>query len=286
MTEKANLDQVCEALARTMKVLRDILDRPRNCAHKCNCMARNSSMISKELEFALIAGKSALILAADDAGTDSIAGDKCRKLATVIQDHINALSTPPAPDAVTAQAPSCETCGGSSRVMANHFDADRFDVSAPKCTDTIPCPDCQPKPSEGTVSEACRWPECECSSGAAERCSKPIYSDDARVAKIRDEDGRPRVVAICNELLTARATIERQAGEIDAMREAIGVAARKSIDRISQLEADLAAARLDAFDKAVADELPRVSHLEYDSHEICKHFAAKVRERIAAGDGK
>ena len=40
-------------------------------------------------------------------------------------------------------------------------------------------------------------------------------------------------------------------------------------------------ALLAAFDKAVADELPRVSHVEYDSHEICKHFASKVRARIA-----
>ena len=124
MTEKANLDQVCEALARTMKVLRDILDRPRNCAHKCNCMARNSSMISKELEFALIAGKSALILAADDAGTDSIAGDKCRKLATVIQDHINALSTPPAPDAVKRYVNDGDLLpDGRTYVLASDYDS-------------------------------------------------------------------------------------------------------------------------------------------------------------------
>ena len=38
---------------------------------------------------------------------------------------------------------------------------------------------------------------------------------------------------------------------------------------------------LTAFDAAVADELPRVSHLEYDSHEICKHFADKLRERLS-----
>ena len=36
------------------------------------------------------------------------------------------------------------------------------------------------------------------------------------------------------------------------------------------------------FDSAVAEELPRVSHIEYDSHEICKHFAGKVRERMLA----
>lgn len=39
---------------------------------------------------------------------------------------------------------------------------------------------------------------------------------------------------------------------------------------------------LSVFDECVAAALPRVSHIEYDSHEICKHFAEKVRERIAA----
>jgi hypothetical protein len=38
---------------------------------------------------------------------------------------------------------------------------------------------------------------------------------------------------------------------------------------------------LSAFDAAIAAELPRVSHVEYDSHEICKHFAAEVRKRLA-----
>lgn len=41
---------------------------------------------------------------------------------------------------------------------------------------------------------------------------------------------------------------------------------------------------LSAFDAAIAAELPRVSHLEYDSHEICKHFAGKVRERLVTDD--
>lgn len=36
-----------------------------------------------------------------------------------------------------------------------------------------------------------------------------------------------------------------------------------------------------AFDTAVAAEILRVSHLPYDSHEICKHFAAQVRARLA-----
>lgn len=46
--------------------------------------------------------------------------------------------------------------------------------------------------------------------------------------------------------------------------------------------ADRADALLSLFDAAVAAELPRVSHLEYDSHEICKQFAATLRERLAA----
>lgn len=42
---------------------------------------------------------------------------------------------------------------------------------------------------------------------------------------------------------------------------------------------------LSAFDAAVAMELPRVSHLEYDSHEICKTFADHVRAILAATGG-
>lgn len=39
--------------------------------------------------------------------------------------------------------------------------------------------------------------------------------------------------------------------------------------------------KLTEFDKAVADELQRVNHIPYyDSHEICKHFAAEVRKRL------
>jgi hypothetical protein len=73
-------------------------------------------MISKELEFALIAGKSALILAADDAGKDSIAGDRCRKSATVIQEHIDSLSTPPSAAQVKpwAYAHKFETAWGAT----------------------------------------------------------------------------------------------------------------------------------------------------------------------------
>ena len=39
---------------------------------------------------------------------------------------------------------------------------------------------------------------------------------------------------------------------------------------------------VEAFDKAVAEELQNVSHVTYDSHEICKHFAGKVRSRLSA----
>lgn len=38
---------------------------------------------------------------------------------------------------------------------------------------------------------------------------------------------------------------------------------------------------VELFDSAVAAELPRVSHAEYDSHEVCKQFASRLRERIA-----
>jgi hypothetical protein len=39
---------------------------------------------------------------------------------------------------------------------------------------------------------------------------------------------------------------------------------------------------LDLFDLAVSELLPRVTHVQYDSHEICKHFANELRTRIAA----
>lgn len=42
------------------------------------------------------------------------------------------------------------------------------------------------------------------------------------------------------------------------------------------------AATVAQFDAAVAAELPLVSHLAYDSHAICKKFAANVRGRLAA----
>lgn len=50
---------------------------------------------------------------------------------------------------------------------------------------------------------------------------------------------------------------------------------------LSELEAQPSVEqRVEAFDRAVANELPCVSHTEYDSHEICKHFASKVRARL------
>ena len=39
---------------------------------------------------------------------------------------------------------------------------------------------------------------------------------------------------------------------------------------------------LQQFDEAIAAQLPRVSHLQYDSHEICKHFAGEVRKQLEA----
>jgi hypothetical protein len=39
-------------------------------------------------------------------------------------------------------------------------------------------------------------------------------------------------------------------------------------------------ALLTAFDAAIAAELPRVSHVTYDAHDICEHFAAQVRKRL------
>jgi hypothetical protein len=38
---------------------------------------------------------------------------------------------------------------------------------------------------------------------------------------------------------------------------------------------------LAAFDEAVERELPRVSTVEYNSHEICKHFAGELRARLS-----
>ena len=41
-------------------------------------------------------------------------------------------------------------------------------------------------------------------------------------------------------------------------------------------------AKVAQFDAAVAAELPLVSHLAYDSHAICKKFAANLRGRLTA----
>jgi hypothetical protein len=57
---------------------------------------------------------------------------------------------------------------------------------------------------------------------------------------------------------------------------------REAIATLTSRVAELEGALLNAFDTAVSAELPRVSHLEYDSHEICKHFASKVRERLVS----
>lgn len=189
------------------------------------------------------------------------------------------------------QAPSCETCKGTGKIAQMFSDPTLFNPHT-----SSPCPDCQPKPSEGTVSEA----DVLAVVSGLENVRCDLFSMSRPAVSAIQGKSIHLIERLRDELTQARAAIERQAGEIAALNrkldqaEAVrseeafaGALADQVRDsRISNLEADLAAARLNAFDKAVADELPRVSHLEYDSHEICKHFAAKVRERIAAGDGK
>jgi hypothetical protein len=46
------------------------------------------------------------------------------------------------------------------------------------------------------------------------------------------------------------------------------------------------ASGLSDFDAAVAAELPRVSDVEYNSHNICKHFAGELRKRLSTRLGK
>lgn len=80
-----------------------------------------------------------------------------------------------------------------------------------------------------------------------------------------------------------------EADEMDRRGEGTGGAAymhaeaNKIRARAAELEAAapaLSAGVVEAFDAAVAAELPRVSHVQYDSHEICKHFAGEVRKRL------
>lgn len=52
-------------------------------------------------------------------------------------------------------------------------------------------------------------------------------------------------------------------------------------DKVAELEKDALA----AFDAAVSAELPGVSHVHYDSNEICAWFAAGLRTRLAAMKG-
>lgn len=66
--------------------------------------------------------------------------------------------------------------------------------------------------------------------------------------------------------------------------DGIAEALREAADEIDAMQARSQATQpaqvtglLEAFDDAVSQELPRVSHVEYDSHEICKHFASKIR---------
>jgi len=74
-------------------------------------------------------------------------------------------------------------------------------------------------------------------------------------------------------------TCARHTG-LDAVIELLNEAADE-IDRLSARQPAEVTGLLEAFDDAVSQELPRVSHVEYDSHEICKHFASKVRAILA-----
>jgi len=81
-------------------------------------------------------------------------------------------------------------------------------------------------------------------------------------------------------------TYKRQAGSLEVLdraREAL--AAHEDLLRENAEQAQPLKGRPDfiaVYDAAIADELPRVSHVGYDSHDICKHFAGKVRERLLA----
>lgn len=79
---------------------------------------------------------------------------------------------------------------------------------------------------------------------------------------------------------------------LEALHEAVAFregGRQKAIDAINALRTAIQQATqpaevtglLEAFDDAVSQELLRVSHVEYDSHEICKHFASKVRAILA-----
>lgn len=57
-----------------------------------------------------------------------------------------------------------------------------------------------------------------------------------------------------------------------------GWQARAAISPPPQSSAQGALASLD---EAFAAEIQRVSHIEYDSHEICKHFYAELRAKFA-----
>ena len=67
---------------------------------------------------------------------------------------------------------------------------------------------------------------------------------------------------------------------LDAVIELLNEAADE-IERLSAKHPAEVTGLLEAFDDAVSQELLSVSHVEYDSHEICKHFASKVRTILA-----
>lgn len=72
----------------------------------------------------------------------------------------------------------------------------------------------------------------------------------------------------------------RSIADADAGVEYVPVYTRAAID--AAVAEAWAVPVLTAFDDAVAAEIQRVSHVEYDAHEICKHFAGEVRKRLAA----
>jgi hypothetical protein len=106
-----------------------ILDRRRLLAH-IEAMDKQFKALgrplSKKLEFALIAGKVALTVAADDASADSPSGDKCRQCAALIEQHLGAMRSAP-----------------SARCGAYMTNVDGRPAIIP-CNDGKGCEDCTP----------------------------------------------------------------------------------------------------------------------------------------------
>ena len=97
--------------------------------------------------------------------------------------------------------------------------------------------------------------------------------------------------AIDAAVAEARAGLERECDDTDKLLRGLGLDPERCRTEGGALNVGktltlLAEARavpiLTAFDDAVAAEIQRVSHVEYDANEICKHFAGEVRKRLAA----